>query len=590
MITFGKIGLLAVFLALVTSLFTSSRPEKLDVNALPPSVAVDLGDGVSMEFILIRPGSFEMGTNTHEPDEGASRQVTLTSPYYLGKFEVTQAQWEKITGSNPSHFQGPRHPVENVSWLDCQRFLESLEKKTGRRFALPTDAQWEYACRAGTKTEYGHGDSPTELGEYAWYAENSGLTTHPVGERKPNAWGLYDMHGNVYEWCSDWYSEGPYPKKDAKNPRGPSEGRRRILRGGGWIFVADNLRSSDRGFSPPDMRTNEYGFRCVMLVGEEPDDDKTQSPAGPATKQKAHADGRDSLAETIERAIADADRLGAEFLMKNFIKQHGEDKRVPAWQSQIAALSYPPETVTIRIGEGVLMEFVLIAPGTFVMGSDQAESLHEKPAHTVTITRPFYLGKYEVTHRQWNALMTRNDSAFFAEANRSIAGDLPVETVSWPLSQNFLAKLNEAVPGGGFRLPTEAEWEYACRAGSVGERHFTEGRLIDYAWYGENSAGKTHPVGQRKPNAWGLYDMYGNVWEWCADRFGGYPDGPVIDPVGPLVADSAGARVARGGGWNNLGKYVNSTFRHDAMAAAMTRYYGFRCVASVTLAVKDRKR
>lgn len=560
-------------------------------TSLPPTVTIDLGDGVMMDFVLMHPGAFSMGTDTHDFDEGPTHRVTISRPYYLGKFEVTQEQWQKVMGSNPSHFQGAQYPVESVSWLDCQNFLEALKKKTGRRFALPTEAQWEYACQAGAESEYSHGDDESVLGAYAWYAQNSGLSTHPVGKKKPNAWGVHDMAGNVYEWCADWYSEGPYSKGEAVDPRGPARGQRRILRGGGWIFVADNLRSSDRGFSPPDMRTNEYGLRCVLLVGDEEDmyADQEQQPSSNAKSIARSLTLESSRAASLDQAIADSDRLRAEFLLSDLIKDVGDDDRIRKWREQIERLSYPPQTLEISLGGGVIMDFVLISPGTFVMGSDKAESLHEKPAHVVTITRPFYLGKYEVTQRQWSALMSRNDSAFRAAADQLSAENLPVEMVNWPLAQSFLSKMNDTVPGYGFRLPTEAEWEFACRATSTGERHFSEGGLGDYAWYGENAGGKTHPVGQKNPNAWGLYDMYGNVWEWCEDRFGAYSQTPATDPIGPMLADLAGARVARGGAWNNLDKYVNSTFRHDATASVPARYYGFRCVASVKLATKAQK-
>jgi formylglycine-generating enzyme required for sulfatase activity len=237
-------------------------------DALPDSLRVDLGGGVEMEFVLIRPGSFVMGTNNHEYDEGPAHSVTISRPFYLAKFEVTQAQWARVTGSNPSHFRGETLQVDTVSWLDCQRFLAAATQLTGRRFSLPTEAQWEFACRAGATTEYAFGDEPGQLSDHAWYSGNSALRTHPVGTKQPNRWGLHDMHGNVYEWCADWYSEAPYDSSASTDPVGPAAGRRRVLRGGAWLFVADNLRCSDRAFSPPDYASNEYGVRPVILIDD----------------------------------------------------------------------------------------------------------------------------------------------------------------------------------------------------------------------------------------------------------------------------------------------------------------------------------
>jgi formylglycine-generating enzyme required for sulfatase activity len=243
---------------------------------LKDTATVDLGGGVKMEFVLIRPGSFTMGSDVGHKDEIPVHKVTLTQPFYLGKYEVTQEQWEKVMGGNPSVFKGTNLPVENVSWNDCQSFLAELQRKTGRKFALPTEAQWEYACRAGTTTTFSFGDDETTLAEHAWYAANSDRKTHPVGQKKPNAWGLYDMHGNVFEWCADWYTES-YPKEDATNPLGGASGERRVIRGGAWLYIPDNLRSADRSFSPPGYRVNEYGLRCVMLTG-------AASPSGAEAK------------------------------------------------------------------------------------------------------------------------------------------------------------------------------------------------------------------------------------------------------------------------------------------------------------------
>ena len=169
-------------------------------------------------------------------------------------------------GTNLSKFKGPRNPVEAVSWDDAVEFFRKLsalpaEKAAGYVYRLPTEAEWEYACRAGTMTEYSFGNDESELGDYAWHASNSGNTTHPVGSKQPNPWGLHDMHGNVWEWCQDWH--GDYPRGAVTDPTGPSSGSFRVLRGGGWVHGSEYCRSANRGGSTPDDRGSYYGFRVL---------------------------------------------------------------------------------------------------------------------------------------------------------------------------------------------------------------------------------------------------------------------------------------------------------------------------------------
>ncbi len=212
------------------------------------TIVLDKGKKITMEFVRIKPGSFTMGSPESEKgrDENEKEhKVTLTKEYWMQTTEVTQGQWEYVMGENPSNFKGdPNLPVENVSWEDFGKFIGKLNEKykdqlavsgvepiKGLKVDLPTEAEWEYACRAGTQTRWPFGEDEEKLGEFAWFVENSEDKTHPVREKKPNGWGLYDMHGNVWEWCKDWYGE--YEEGNAIDPQGPDSGEYRMLRGGG---------------------------------------------------------------------------------------------------------------------------------------------------------------------------------------------------------------------------------------------------------------------------------------------------------------------------------------------------------------------
>ena len=234
----------------------------------PSSLTLDLGRGVTMKLVLIRPGKFVMGSPDSEQgrarNEGPQHEVIITKPFYIGVTEVTQAQYEAVMGTNPSKFKGATNPVETVSWDDAVEFCKKLSEKTGKAVRLPTEAEWEYACRAGSKTGFSFGDADDGLGDYAWYDANSGGTTHPVAKKKPNAWGLYDMHGNDFEWCADWY--GDYPKGAATDPQGPASGSSRVLRGGAWTDNPNRCRSADRDHYSPGQLSSCYGFRVVVSV------------------------------------------------------------------------------------------------------------------------------------------------------------------------------------------------------------------------------------------------------------------------------------------------------------------------------------
>jgi len=242
--------------------FSKDGHVKDDNTAVKPGQTKKFGN---IEFVSIPSGTFMMGSPESEngrDDEEKQHSVTV-SPFWIGKYEVTQKQYQEIMGTNPSDFEGDNLPVEHVNWEDAVEFCKKFSKKYNVKARLPYEAEWEYAARAGTKTVYYWGDAID--GDYLWYGSNSGGTTQPVGQKKSNQFGLYDMSGNVWEWCSDWYGEDYYSSSPAKDPTGPGSGSFRVLRGGSWID--DNgliLRTANRDGFGPGLRNSIVGFRVVV--------------------------------------------------------------------------------------------------------------------------------------------------------------------------------------------------------------------------------------------------------------------------------------------------------------------------------------
>ncbi len=234
--------------------------------------ALDLTNLVAMAFVLVPAGAFNMGSDVsghgREDDEGPMHSVRICRPFYIGKCPVTQAQYEAVMKNNPSHFKGKSLPVECVSWHDANAFCEELGRIQKAIFRLPTEAEWECACRAGMRTEYCSGNGPDALRRVGWcsYDGNWGSAkqTRPVGELLPNGFGLFDMHGNVWEWCQDWYDTDYYKIRPKTDPSGPPTGTYRVLRGGSWGDDPTKCRSAYRTGSPPDARDFNKGFRVVL--------------------------------------------------------------------------------------------------------------------------------------------------------------------------------------------------------------------------------------------------------------------------------------------------------------------------------------
>lgn len=231
------------------------KPGKVDV--------VDFGKDVKLEMVLVPAGKFKMGSPESEKDRSkfeTQHEVTLTKPFYMGKYEVTQEQWEAVMGDNQSSTKGAKLPVTDVSWEDCQEFIKKLNASTKGGYRLPYEAEWEFACRAGTSTAYSFGDAITP--KDANYRGSKIGEPVAVGSYKPNAFGIYDMHGNVWEWCENWY--GDYPAGAVTDPKGAATGKGRVLRGGAFYVGESIARSSFRyNFYLPSLRNNSHGFRLA---------------------------------------------------------------------------------------------------------------------------------------------------------------------------------------------------------------------------------------------------------------------------------------------------------------------------------------
>ena len=497
----------------------------------------DLGKGIRLEMVLIPAGKFMMGSPASEVgrvDNETQHEVTLTKPFYMGKYEVTQEQWESVMGNNPSETKGVRLPVNKVSWNDCQDFIKKLNAKTSGGYRLPTEAEWEYACRAGTTTAYSFGDVITP--KHANYTGSKIGIPVTIGNYQANAFGLFDMHGNVLERCENWY--GYYPAGIVTDPKGPEMGTYRMLRGGSNDGVS-SVRSSDRCYIRPSARLSSVvGFRLAKT---------------------AELKAEDSLKVTKPDPVAGMPVVG------NFLIAPFTEAKAKEVQKAVAKSLQKEVEEKADLGKGVKLDMVLIPAGKFMMGSPASEvgRKDNETQHEVTLTKPFYMGKYEVTQEQWQAVMGNNPSV------KTKGARLPLTDISWNDCQEFIKKLN-AKTKGGYRLPTEAEWEYACRAGTVTAYSYGDGITKSDVNYRKGAVSIT-AVGSYRANAFGLYDMHGNVDEWCEDWYGVFPAGSVMDPKGPGTGDQ---KVLRGGCLSGGASEVRSSSRDFALPITRVPSFG----------------
>ncbi len=498
---------------------------------------------VVLWMVYVEGGTFRMGCTYEQGDdcrdeERPTHQVTLDG-YYIGETEVTQALWREVMGSEPTANsgwitelgRGDNYPAYNVSYEDVQEFIKRLNKMTGRTFRLPTEAEWEYASRGGNKSRGYKYSGSNNIDDVAWYWKNSGdgylsgdwnldkivknhCKNRPVKGKLANELGLYDMTGNVLEWCQDWYGE--YNSGSQRNPQGPSSGPGRVVRGGCFCYSARFCLMSTRNKCNPSICTEYLGFRLVLEPVE---------TSKPTTSKKND------------------------------------------------------EIKTIRVGN-VDLRMVYVEGGTFTMGCTYEQSGEcdddEKPTHQVMLD-DYYIGETEVTQALWREVMGSEPTENGGWTTKYGRGNnYPAYYVSYEDVQEFIKRINRKT-GLTFRLPTEAEWEYASRGGnkSRGYKYSGSNDINNVAWYDGNSDIKTHPVKSKQANELGLYDMSGNVWEWCQDLYGNYGSDSLRNPQEPSSGSDC---VNRGGAWGSDARYCRVTNRDYDYPSHGGLNVGFRLV------------
>lgn len=592
------------------------------------SIENQQGQKIIQRMRWIEPGTFLMGSPEDEPErydaEGPQYPVTISQGFWLFDTACTQALWEAVMGENPSQFNSADRPVENVSWDDCQNFLKRLnERVPGLDLTLPSEAQWEYACRAGTTTPFSFGGNitPEQVncdGTYPYAGGKKGLyrqETVPVASLPPNSWGLFEMHGNVWEWCQDrWYSDHQEALINSSPWLGSDVGVSRVLRGGSWFDGARDMRAAVRVAYHSTFRGRRIGFRCARVrSGAEPTAKPEQGLPGGATGPEPTLLRLDAVPLQDRCPLPQTPA----FLIRTD-REHLTFRRIvkPTWASAIGRDRFGlwcEIEIDPGRGEPVIQRLRWIPPGRFWMGSPEEETRglakeeyerkwfeREHPRHLVTLTEGYWLFDTPCTQALWEAVMEKNPSRFQSPTR-------PVEQVTWHDAQDFLKQLNGRIPDLDLALPSEAQWEYACRAGTetaiytgaldiLGKHNAPA--LDPIAWYGGNSGfdfdlnngddssywpekqyshvrAGTHSVKCKQANPWGLYDMLGNVWEWCQDGMRDYDQNAQTNPMGSLDTDAD--RVLRGGSWGNVARNVRAAFRYVGHPSGHSGDIGFRC-------------
>ena len=609
------------------------------------SFEVDV-NGVNFEMLPVEGGSFIMGATPEQQveawdNEFPVRKVMLGS-YYLGETVVTQALWQAVMGE---HVSSPDLPMTGKSWKDWTLFLGKLEELKGVHFRMPTEAEWENAARGGVSSRSNKYAGSNDLDTVAWYDANSGFRIHPVKQKVPNELGFYDMSGNVWEWCSDWYGDYEKVEDDSmvEDPQGPVEGNKRVIRGSCNTYYSRSCRVSCRyGLEPEGKNYGNVGLRLALdekealrliaLLQEESTSGESQPGQGDAMEEEVCQQGEKvSVPTVVKKKSPWAIALASFFAMTTLLfawlfffspsfpqvvvttiafslasffalttllfawLYHSSSSSSSTTTSSLSRektedskpeKNEEPETpATTQLDDKVFfvkgVSFIMkpVEGGTFMMGCDGNDSIDdERPVHSVTVSS-FYMAETEVIQALWEAVMgtTIGQQRDRVGDSRPLCGEganYPMYYVSWDECQEFIKELNQ-LTGEDFRLPTEAEWEYAARGGnrSGGAKYAGNTNVEEVAWHFYNCDGQVHPVAIKSPNELGLFDMCGNVWEWCGDWYGDYGDDSQEDPRGPI---SGSERVLRGGCWGSYAKNCRVSSRSCRDAASRSYYDGFR--------------
>ena len=606
----------------------------------------EIKNSLGMKLVSIPPGKFTMGSPESEPGREAQEtphEVELTKGFYMSAHEVTVGQFKqfvldtkyqtdgerdgqgaygideagkigdmhaKYNWKSPGFVQTDEHPVVSISWSDAKAFCKWLSEKEKKTYRMATEAEWEYACRAGTKTAYFYGDDPEGLATHGngadatarakypgWNIGIKGkdghLLTAPVGQFKPNAFGLYDMHGNVWEWCEDCYVPNSYPKEKQTDPTGPATGKAKVQRGGGWSSDAKRLRSAARvGRDSVAYRGCYQGFRVVL------------DPQARNTR----------AAESNPRVLTARDpKLEKDFEHLVFDLGNGVELRL---------VKVTAKGKTFRIGSSKQEQEAVNAK--YFNGKQQGK-LEMENEQAVTFTDDFYLGQFEITRGQFRRFveetgyqtipeLTDGGKGWDAKEQKFVGADkrfswrdtgLDFQTDEYPVvnvaiddARKFcewlLKKCDGRVKIREVRLPGEAEWEFACRAGSQTRFNFGDDdeRLVEFANVADTAAREkklasvtlngsdgfpfSAPVGRFKPNPFGLYDMHGNVWEFCEDHYGKYSALPKERNALQTVRQGEIRPVMRGGAWHLTGSDCRCANRFVVGSTGRYATGGFR--------------
>jgi formylglycine-generating enzyme required for sulfatase activity len=486
-------------------------------------------NGVPFKMVYVEGGTYLMGSSDNSGDnDEVQHQVTLSS-FYIMEVEVTRALWyavmekKRIWGG-----KGQLAMEMDPEWKSALYFISRLNQLTSMEFRLPTEAEWEYAARGGKKSEGFSFAGSDHIYDVAWFKENGEKTVHKVKGLKANELGLYDMSGNLKELCSDYYAAyDPSPQVD---PEGPShdESTELIVRGGSYRSASKVCRVSYRSSIIEDEDAYQLGLRLVLR-------DKSKEDASGKASHKGH-----SQTEDLE------------------------------------------ETLTFDVRR-VSFDMKLVEGATFEMGG-YSDNDDATPVHKVTLNS-YYIGETEITQELWEAVMgtsvvdmEKKSKATERNGLHGVGPNYPMYYLNWYDCQDFLTKLN-AITDKNFRLPTEAEWEFAARGGrSKGYKFSGSNSLEEVAWYKENSKGMAHPVKQLLGNALGIYDMNGNVWEWCQDYYDDYEERQQYNPTGPVEGDF---RVSRGASWNSGVERHGVSSRNNFNPERRHVRYGLRIVLPI---------